>query len=81
MGLSKVHLIWQCICSYIYVLVSDVDYHKTILSLLLCTFLDQTFLKTICQAVCVTRDVLERREEQFVSKEVLTKRRYIFDTK
>jgi hypothetical protein len=29
----------------------------------------------------VTRDILERREKQFVSKEVLTKRRYVFDTK
>jgi hypothetical protein len=25
----------------------------------------------------VTRDILERREKQFVSKEVLTKRRYV----
>jgi hypothetical protein len=29
----------------------------------------------------VTRDVLERRGERFVSREVLTKRRYVLDTK
>jgi hypothetical protein len=29
----------------------------------------------------VTRDVLERQGEQFVSREVLTKRRYVLDMK
>jgi hypothetical protein len=35
----------------------------------------------VVDGIAVTRDVLERRGEQFVSREVLTKRRYVLGMK